>query len=147
MPEPPLSIPERNLTIPIHNLGYRYRLSSRTGLLGMTILIAHAVIVVFGSIWQMFLRRSLIPAWDTIPDYVALAFGSETPDVLDNTCAGIAATKSLQNIATVGETTKHHLEIAVGEQDPGSTMRSVKGKLDAKNGSRCGGGGRGDKLE
>lgn len=145
MPEPVLSIPARNLTISIYNLGYGYRLSSRTGILGMTILIAHAVIVVLGSIWQLCWRRTVISAWDTIPDYVALALGSETPDVLDNTCAGIVATKSLRHIATVGETTKHHLEIAVGEQYPGSTMTSVQGKLDAKYGSRSS-GGRKDKL-
>lgn len=147
MPETPLYHPERNLTITLYNLGYGFRLSSRTGILGVTILITHAVMVVLGSLWQLFWRRSVITAWDTIPDYVALGLGSVIPpaDVLDNTCAGIAAGKTLQNLARVGETTDQHLEITVGDQDPASSMKSVLGKLGAVYGSR--GGGLKEKLE
>lgn len=148
MPEKPFQPPTRPVIITIYNLGYGFRLSSRTGILGITILIAHAVIVVLGSLWQLFWRRSVISAWDTVPDYVVLGLGSEIPpaDVLDNTCAGIAAANTLQNIVKVGETTDQHLEIAVGgEQVPWASMRSVLGKFDVKYGSR--GGGRKDKLE
>lgn len=139
MPEPRLYNDIRNLTITVYNFGYGFGLSSRTGILGVTILIAHVVIVVLGSLWQVFWRRSVITAWDTIPDYVVLGLGSVIPPaVLDNTCAGIAATKTLQVIAKVGETTVEHLEIAVGEQKPGWNMTSVLGKLDVRYGSRGG---------
>lgn len=140
MPEPPNYYQIPTATITAYNFGYGFRLSSRTGILGVTILVAHVVIVLFGSLWQLFWLRRVISAWDTIPDYVALGLGSVIPPakVLENTCAGIAATKTLQTIVMVGETTDLHLEIAVGEQVPGTGVRSVLGKLD-KYGSRDGG--------
>lgn len=134
-PESPIYPLPRNLTVTVYNLGYGFRLSSRTGILGVTILIAHAVIVVLGSLWQLFWWRSVITAWGTIPDYIALGLESEIPltNVLDNTCAGITVGITLQNLARVGETTDQHLEITVGA---GTGMKSVLGKPGAKYGSR-----------
>lgn len=149
MPESPVYYPPepRVITMTPSNRGYGFRLSSRTGILGITILITHAVIVVLGSLWQLLWQRSVITAWETIPDYLALGLGSVIPpeDVLNNTCAGIAATKSLQKIVRVGETTHQHLEIAVEEPGPWSIMKSVLGKHEVKYGA-VGGGGK-EKLE
>lgn len=98
-------------------------------------MIAYAVIVVLRALWQLFWRRSVIAAWDTIPDYIARDLGSEIPptNVLENTYAGIAVAKTLQNLARVGETTDQQLEITVGA---GMGMKSVLEKLGAEYGSR-----------
>lgn len=59
-------------------------------MLGITILIAHAVTVMVSSICQLFWQQSVMDAWNTISGYVALSIGSVTPaQVLDNTCIGI----------------------------------------------------------
>lgn len=146
MPEPENLFPPLKRTMRLYNLGYGFRLSSRTGILGIIVLLAHAAIVVLGSLWQLLWQRSVIAAWDTIPEYVALGLGSTIPaEVLDNTCAGISSGKTLQNIVRVGETTDQHLEIIVGEEMPGARLATVLGRVSGTYGSR--GGSRKEKLE
>lgn len=135
MPEPRLHSPggERS-TINVYNQGYGFMLSSRVGILAVALLLLHAVIVVVGSVWQLFWQRSVINAWSTVPEYLALGLGSTLQDGdLDNTCAGITAVESLRTIVQVGSTTREHLELHVGR----AGLRPVLGRLDAKYGARA----------
>lgn len=131
--------------ISVFNLGYGFRLSTRTGILGITVLIAHAVIVVLGSLWQLCWKRKIILGWHSIPEYVALALGSNLPNELDNTCAGISNSKTLQTVIKVGETTDEHLEIAIIERQ--LDMKSVSGRFGDKYGFQDVGGRLKEKLE
>lgn len=131
--------------ISVFNLGYGFRLSTRTGMLGITVLIAHAVIVVLGSLWQLCWERKIILGWHSIPEYVALALGSNLPNELDNTCSGISNLKTLQTVIKVGETTVEHLEIGIIDRE--LDMRSVSDRFGDKFGSRDVGGTLKEKLE
>lgn len=123
----------KTVTINVYNQGYGFRLSSKVGILAVVVLVLHAVIVVAGSVWQLFWQRSVIKAWNTVPEYLALGLGSTLPDgVLDNTCAGIKAGDSLRTIVNVGMTTPAHLGLQVGRVG----MEPVLGRFEAKYGSR-----------
>lgn len=132
MPEP-LPPPDNiRFTINVCDQGYGFRLSSRVGILAVALLILHAVIVLVGSLWQLFWERSVINAWHTVPEYLALGLGGTLQDgVLDNTCAGITAGESLRAIVKVGVTTPEHLELQVG-----TVMKPALGRFEAKYGSR-----------
>lgn len=119
-------------SIKIFNLGYGFRFSTRTSILGLTILLAHIAIVVIGSVWQLFWERKVICGWNTVPDFVALGMASEVPVVLQNTCAGVKGSDALRCLVKVGEITDQHLEIAVVGQRV--TMRPVLGKFDGRYG-------------
>ncbi|KAL0639474.1 hypothetical protein Q9L58_001503 [Maublancomyces gigas] len=122
------------VTVHVYDLGYGFQLSSRTGKLGVTVLIAHAFIVLLGSLWQLFWERKVISAWGTIPEYVSLALGSSMPPKLEDTCAGIASTQTLKSIVKVGETTENHLEICtIGEK---VDMKPVLDRFGYKYGSQ-----------
>lgn len=135
MPEPLVHVVEEIwYTIKVYNQGYGFQLSTRVGRLAMVLLTVHAVIVIAGSLWQLFWERRVINGWNTVPEYLALGLGSKLQDGdLDNTCAGITAGESLRTIVNVGVTTPEHLELQVG----GAGMESVLGRFDAKYGSRA----------
>lgn len=65
-----------NTTAKVYHEGYGYRLSSRTSRLGFTILIAHALVWILGSVWMLCWRREVIKAWGTVLDYTALGIVS-----------------------------------------------------------------------
>lgn len=134
-PEPLRNSPQiETVTVHVYDLGYGFQLSSRTGKLGVTVLIAHAFIVLLGSLWQLFWERKVISAWCTIPEYVSLALGSSMPPKLEDTCAGIARTQTLKSIVKVGETTENHLEICtIGEK---LEMKPVLDRFGYKYGSQ-----------
>lgn len=115
MPEPRQHFPHTvDYLIKVENQGYGFRLSSRTGILGMVVLVAHATIAVLGSLWLLCWERRVITAWDTIPDYLALGIGSTvTGRELENTCAGIMTTQTLGAKIIVGETSPQHLEVSL----------------------------------
>lgn len=99
-----------NFKIQVYNQGYGYRLSSRTGKLGVVVLLAHAFIALLGSLWQL-MRWKVFTAWTTIPEYLALGCGSPTGQPrLRNTGAGISGTRTLQSVMRV-QKTNEHLEI------------------------------------
>lgn len=133
MPEPRLQTPgNKGYTIKVYNQGYAFQLSTKVGILAVTLLVLHAVMVLVGSLWQLFWERSVIGAWNTVPEYMALGLGSDLPDgVLENTCAGITTGESLQIIVKVGVTTPEHLELGVGR----TRMKPVL--PEAKYGSRA----------
>lgn len=96
--------------------GYGYQLSSRTGFLGVAVLLAHAVLARTSSLWQCFRRKGIIRAWSTVPDYVCLGAGSASLAVTHpHTCAGIAGVQGLTSLVKIGETGNRgpaaHLEI------------------------------------
>lgn len=57
--------------------GYIYRLETRTGYLGLVILVLHAVTAVAGSVWKVLTRRRAVLGWMDTPDYTMLGAGSE----------------------------------------------------------------------
>lgn len=135
-----LEIYSQNPTTVVHvfRLGYGFRLSSRTGILGITILVAHMLIVLLGSLWQLFWERKVILAWGTIPEYVFLALGSSMPHDLGDTCARISSTQTLKSIIKVGETTEEHLEICTSGEK--LDIKPVLGRFGDKDGSQVEGG-------
>lgn len=155
MPEPRQSFPaSTTYVVKVYNLGYGFRPSSRTGLLGMIVLITHATIAVLGSLWLVFWERKVISAWDTIPDYMALGIGSFIAGKgLKNTCAGISGTKTLGTLVVVGETTPQHLEITLpghtkdttSDRHPKSVL--TRDRYGDKYGYRDSGPRRKEKLE
>lgn len=133
MSEPRISDWYKVLTINIYNQGYGFKLSSRVGILAVVLLMLHAVIVVAGSVWQLFWERRVIKAWTTVPEYLALGLGSTQDGALENTCAGISGAQSLRTIVKVGVTTPEHLELHVG----GNDLKPALAQFDAKYGSRA----------
>lgn len=127
MPEPRRSFPDTaTYVLKVYRLGYGFRLSSRTGFVGMIVLTTHAVIAVLGSLWLIFWERKVIAAWGTVPDYLALGIGSSiVGQGLKNTCAGISGTETLGAVVVVGETTPKHLEISLVERATQQRPQSV----------------------
>lgn len=85
--------------------GYGYKLSSRTGYLGVAVLLLHATLALAASLWQVLTQRGIIRAWSTVPDYLCL--GSSSSGVVEaypNTCAGITGEHGLCSMIKVVET-------------------------------------------
>lgn len=104
--------------------GYGYKLSNRTGRLGVVVLLTHAVLALAASLWQVLMRTGIVKAWSNVPDYVCL--GSGSPRLVGthpNTCAGIAGEAGLCSVvrvlATVTEDLTPHLEV-IAVHDSGS---------------------------
>lgn len=111
----------------VYRRGYGFQLSTRTGYLGVAVLVLHAAIAIVASVWQ--LRRGIIRAWSTVPDYVCLGSGSRSLVVAHpNTCAGIDGANSLCGLVKVVESGHHgatpHLEI-IGVGDIWTETRPV----------------------
>lgn len=103
-------------TVELFRRGYGFQLSSRTGYLGVAVLVSHAVIVIAASLWRIVKGRPVIHAWSTVPDYVCLGSGSSSLVVTHrNTCAGVAGEAALTGMVKVGESghlgSTPHLEI------------------------------------
>lgn len=98
-----------------YNLGYGFRLSSRTGKIGVAVLLLHALIALVGSFWQL-LRCRVVTAWGTIPEYLALGLGSPSGQPgLANTSIGITASHTLQSVVRVKEQDAAQFEALVVE--------------------------------
>lgn len=154
MPEPRLSYPPSSpFLLQSFKEGYGFRLSSRTGIFGVVVLIVHMVIVLFGSLWIQFWQRKVISAWNTVPDYLALGIGSSiSGHELENTCAGISGKETLKILVAVGVTTSEHLAIsmvgeAVDELDSEGHPRPVLTRFGDRYGFKISGGGGKEKLE
>lgn len=107
-----------NFTLEVYNLGYGFRLSSRSGKLGIAVLLAHAILALFGSLWQLFGWRRIIKAWRSVPEYLALGIGSPSEqERFDDTCVGISAMRTLQTVIRIEERNPDHLEISTGDRD------------------------------
>lgn len=95
--------------------GYGFRLSNRTGRLGVAVLLMHAVIAVLASLRQWLRRTGIVQAWSTVPDYVCLGSGSPTlVESHPNTCAGLAGDglcTVVRVMVTAKEDSKAHLEV------------------------------------
>lgn len=119
-------------TLKAYNLGYGFRLSTRTGILGVAVLLCHVVIALAGSFWQVFWWRKVITAWSTVPDYLALGVGSSTVQPgFENTCAGVSAKRTLQSIVTIENSVHQHLgvEVTVAGTTFGTQSNAVARKV------------------
>lgn len=117
--------------------GYGFKLSSRTGYLGVAVLLSHAALALAASLWQFFRRRGVIRAWSTVPDYVCLGSGSSSLALTHpNTCAGIAGKKGLCSVVKVAETGYAgfvpHLEIVA----VGNTWTTATAPVDLRDESK-----------
>lgn len=105
-----------NFTLEVYNLGYGFRLSSRAGKLGIVVLLAHAILALLGSLWQLFWWRRIVKAWRSVPEYLALGIGSPSEqESFDDTCVGISAMRTLQTVIHIEERNPDHLEISTGD--------------------------------
>lgn len=53
-----------------------YRLSNRTGIVGVIVLVLHAVTVIAASLWQLIFVKCIILGWKGTPQYAMLGAGS-----------------------------------------------------------------------
>lgn len=107
-----------NFTLEVYNLGYGFRLSTRTGKLGIVVLVTHSILAVFGSLWQLLRWRRIIKAWRSVPEYLALGIGSPSnQETLDDTCVGISGMRTLQTVVRIEERYPDHLEVSAGDQE------------------------------
>lgn len=85
--------PESLLTGYVFNAyreGYIFRLDTRTGYLGLIILLFHAVTAIVGSLWQIVRRKGVVLGWMNTPEYTMLGAGSaQLVEAYPNTGAGI----------------------------------------------------------
>jgi hypothetical protein len=58
--------------------------------------------------------RGLPGAWETIPEFFALAINSGPSEKLGNACAGISESRTWNESVAVRETSEGHLEMVLG---------------------------------
>lgn len=98
----------------VYQEGYMFRLSTRTGYLGVAVLCLHALIAIVGSLWQLLITRTVTLGWTTVPKYMMLGAGSTTlTEAYPNSCAGIGAAKALRSVIVL-KTSKNETPEAVG---------------------------------
>lgn len=79
-----------------------FRLSTRTGCLGIAVLGLHALTA---TLWQLLVTRRVILSWTNTPEYIMLGAGSPSlTTAYPNTCAGIAAKGALSGVIMLKET-------------------------------------------
>lgn len=89
----------------VYQEGFMFRLSTRTGYLGVLVLGLHAITAILASLWQLFVTRRVILGWTNTPEYMMLGAGSHSlTAAYPNTCAGIAAKGALGGIIMLKET-------------------------------------------
>lgn len=136
----------------LYTEGYGFRLSSRTGYLGVVVLVLHAVIAIGAWLWQLIMRRKVIRAWNSVSDYTLLGAGSPSLVMAyPNTCAGISGEGALQSLVVVGETipppgaaTTPHLELVSVEHAAQTATTPVDSTTAKRYGFR---GGRREKMK
>ena len=100
-----------------YGYGYHWH-GSRTTQFGISVLLVHLVIasahmayVLREIMWK---DRGLPGAWETIPEFFALAINSSSSEKLQNTCAGISETRTWNEPVAVREASEGHLEMVLG---------------------------------
>jgi hypothetical protein len=102
-----------------YGYGYHWH-GSRTTQFGISVLLVHLVVAVGHVIYVLreilWRDRGLPRAWETIPEFFALAVNSGPSDQLRNTCAGISDSGTWNKSVAVREATEGHLEMVVGRE-------------------------------
>lgn len=92
----------------VYQEGYIFRLSTRTGYLGVMVLGLHGITAIVASLWQLFVTRRVILGWTNTPEYIMLGAGSPSlTTAYPNTCAGIAAKGALSGVIILKETSSN----------------------------------------
>lgn len=92
----------------VYQEGYIFRLSTRTGYLGVMVLGLHALAAIVASLWQLFVTRRVILGWTNTPEYIMLGAGSPSlTTAYPNTCTGIAAKGALRGVIVLKETSSN----------------------------------------
>jgi hypothetical protein len=106
-----------NPTFQRYGYGYHWY-GSKTTQFGISVLLVHLVIasahltyVLREILWK---DRGLPGAWQTIPEFFALAINSGSSEKLQNTCAGISDTRTWNEPVAVREASEGHLEMVLG---------------------------------
>lgn len=95
---PPESWPT-DYVFSVYQEGYIFRLSSRTGYLGVAVLGLHALTVIIGSLWQLVVTKRVFLGWKNTPEYLMLGAGSSSlATAYPNTCAGIDGKGALSGV-------------------------------------------------
>ncbi|KAL0632595.1 hypothetical protein Q9L58_008526 [Maublancomyces gigas] len=89
----------------VYQEGYLFRLSSRTGYLGVIVLGLHSLTAIIASLWQLIVTRRVFLGWNNTPEYIMLGAGSPSlAPAYPNTCAGIKTKGVLSGIVMLKET-------------------------------------------
>lgn len=92
----------------VYQEGYIFRLSTRTGYLGVMVLGLHALTAIVAALWQLLVSRRVILGWTNTPEYIMLGAGSPSlTTAYPNTCAGIAAKGALRGVIVLKETSSN----------------------------------------
>jgi hypothetical protein len=106
-----------NPTFQRYGYGYHWQ-GSRTAQFGISVLLVHLVIAVAHITYIlreiMWKDRGLPGAWETIPEFFALAVNSGPSEKLKNTCAGISESRTWNEPVAVREASEGHLEMVLG---------------------------------
>lgn len=116
------------LVMKAHFQGYAMSMETWSDYLVAFVLLLHFTIAAGHTLWVVFIRGRSSPAWDTIPELIALSQKSPPADdpVLENSCAGI---RSLQ---TLGEVARVETQAWTGPDQAGETLRLRFGGLPLK---------------
>lgn len=85
----------------VYREGYVFRLSTRTGYLGCTVLLLHAFTAIVASLWQLFRMptRGIFIGWNTTPEYTMLGAGStKLAEAYPNTGVAIEGKTALRGV-------------------------------------------------
>lgn len=135
LPRPQYYEHPTNFTLEVYNLGYGFRLSSRSGKLGIVVLLGHAILALLGSLWQLFFWRRIVKAWRSVPEYLALGIGSPSEqERFDNTCVGISGMRTLQTVVRIEERFPDHLEVSSRDREYLETDEDPTDSTDSANG-------------
>lgn len=100
-----------------YGYGYHWH-GSRTTQFGISILLVHLLVAFAHMAYVlrliMWKDRGLPGAWETIPEFFALAVNSGPSEKLRNTCAGISESRTWNEPVAVRETSEGHLEMVLG---------------------------------
>ncbi|KIW99722.1 uncharacterized protein Z518_11135 [Rhinocladiella mackenziei CBS 650.93] len=102
--------------------GYGYRWSgSATTQFGIIVLLIHVGLAMLHSLFILYkvliVGDGLVSSWTTVAELLALAMNSTPSPNLQDTCAGVSATKTWRQVVAVRETYPGHLEMVVGPED------------------------------
>jgi hypothetical protein len=106
-----------NPTFQRYGYGYHWG-GSRTTQFGISVLLVHLVVAIAHMAYVlreiMWKDRGLPGAWETIPEFFALAVNSGPSEKLHNTCAGISESRTWNEPVAVREASEGHLEMVLG---------------------------------
>lgn len=105
----------------VYREGYIFRFATRTGILGLGVLLCHAVTAVLGSLWQLWGLKSgkgVIIGWMNISEYAMLgAASAKLVEAYPNTGVGIDGGKALRSVVVLQRRVEGPLRLELVAKD------------------------------